>query len=613
MCGISGIISPEGLKQDYEKELRAALYELRFRGPDHQEFFQNSTIAIAHSRLSIIDTSSNGNQPFFSADRQQVIVLNGELFNYRELRSELEKEGCVFLTQSDTEVMLQGFHRYKEKFLHKIHGFFAFHFSDLSTNEHWLVRDRFGEKPIYWSYKENTCFYASDFQSILAFPIEKTIHQQALHHYLHLSYIPAPYTMLNQVHKLQPGELLYLGKQGIKNTNWYTLKGDVNSDEIQLKNALQEAVKWRMVADVPLGSFLSGGLDSAIVSALACQLKPQLHTYSISFPKQAYFDESRLAERTAKKIGSRHHFIPVDLDGLSRDLDEILESFTEPFGDSSSILMYVLSREVKKDITVALSGDGADELFGGYTKHRALLRSIQSNWSNHLLKSSAGLLKKLGGNRNSSLGNNLRKISKYAEGLHLPVSDRYFQWAGFSNEKLISSILQSGKNAEYLAMKSEFVGEIKKGTLHEMLVNDIHLVLPNDMLYKVDLMSMRHGLEVRSPFLDHRVMELAMGINIERKINSTQGKVILRELFRDQIDEEVLKGKKKGFEIPLQYWIDGPLSDRIKKDWFSKEKLERGGLFDSENVIHLLKNTSANAHLIWNIMVFQHWYFRNLA
>lgn len=616
MCGFTGIYNAEGISQKEISALEPALLSLAQRGPDHRGQYRATHCALAHARLAVIDVSNNGNQPFESADGRFVLALNGELFNYTTLREELIRKGFAFRSNSDTEVLLYGLISENIAFLKKCHGFFAFAFYDKQTNKILIARDRYGEKPLYWSKLRNGICFGSTLSSVINFPVQKTIDDEALELYLTLSYIPAPRTIIKSVSKVMPGEWISVNDQKIESGYWYCIspapgENTERNSSTTLRQLLERSVEMRMNADVPVGTFLSGGIDSTIISGIAQKLNPGIKSFSIGFPDNKYFDETSFALSAARHIGTKHEVIPITQSELNLAIDPVLNNLSEPFGDSSSMVMYLLSKHASEKIKVALSGDGADEIFGGYNKHRALLRSIQPTVSNHIIRMFSAFLPHSSGSRNSPLGNKMRKLGKYAEGIRLSTKDRYFLWSSFAHTNTVRSLLRkTTEKEEWTRIKTTLTDSIYTGEMNEFLLNDIKLVLSNDMLVKVDQMSMACGLEVRSPFLDHDVVEFALSLPADKKLDRNLGKKILRATFRDLLPDDISKRAKHGFEIPLGIWIKDTLKNRIQDEWISENKIHEQGLFHFSAIKKLLDNPHAHAPLIWNLIVFQHWYNR---
>ena len=620
MCGITGIHYFGKGNFIFENELKASVNSLVRRGPDNQSYKILGAIGLGHTRLSIIEPSEKSNQPMTDDSGRYTIVFNGEIFNYKSLRFELEKNGETFSTDSDTEVLLKLYISKGNECLQELNGFFAFAIHDNFTGSTFIARDRFGVKPLVYFIDSEKLIFASEIKAILAYGIPKKIYQHALRIYLRLTYIPAPYTIYENVKKLLPGQAIVIDKNEIKIEFWHknNLDGDgvsksYESSKKQLHDCLEDSVVKRLVADVPLGCFLSGGLDSSIIAALAAKHKNNLHTFSVGYKDEPFFDETKYAEIVAKKIGSNHHVFNISNKDLFENLSESLDYMDEPFADSSALAVNILCKKTKNFVKVSLSGDGADELFGGYNKHRALFESDKKNILNSFVFKTKYFMPHLEGSRNNLLKNKLRQIEKYSKILNLNAADKYWELACWNEKKYVDALLK--KTTVIEENHSEFTRKIQPNHFNSYLLTDVELVLPNDMLFKVDSMSMCHGLEVRTPFLDYRVVAQAMAMETNFKIDDKVGKKILRDTFSDYLPKEIITRAKKGFEVPLKEWISRELKSQII-ELFHPKLIEKQGIFNQKEIDVLMdpvrngKQTNQQI-LIYTLFVFQYWWNRN--
>ena len=624
MCGIAGAIAFTEEGKKYLDKIGDAVAALRHRGPDGEGIFRDGNVALGHTRLAIIDTSDAASQPFTSSDGKFTIVFNGEIFNFKELRADLEKEGVKFRTNSDTEVLLELYIRKGSSCFELLNGFFAFavyHKEDGSVR---LVRDRYGEKPLYWYYDEHVSIFASEMKAILAFGIKNPVDLHSLKAYLHLNYIGGNNTIYQNTYNHPIGFWNLLQKdRPFLEDNYYDLKKTASiksalsySDAIvRLKEITEKAVERRLVSDVPLGSFLSGGLDSSVVTAIASRHKSNLETFSIGFADEPFFDETEYARLVSKHLGTKHHVFSLTNNDLLESLHEFLENCDEPFADSSALAVNRLSIETRKHVTVALSGDGADELFAGYNKHEAELRVRQKSGLRSLAKAGAPIWDLLPASRNSSLGNKVRQLRKFAEGAKMTASERYWRWAGFTQPDELKNLCPT-LPAENRIRDFSCSGLTVNNDFNKILISDFDLVLRGDMLVKVDRMSMLHGLEVRPPFLDHELVDFVMQLPADYKIQPGNRKRILKDAFRDLLPAEIFTRKKQGFEVPLLKWFRTDLRgliDELLDEKFLKEQ----NLFNPEAVKNLRKqlhssNPGDSAARIWGLIVFQTWWKRYL-
>ncbi|HLP20422.1 MAG TPA: asparagine synthase (glutamine-hydrolyzing) [Chitinophagales bacterium] len=627
MCGIAGYFSKEPTHR-LDSFLQGAMKALALRGPDLQETVTLSPhIGFGHARLSIIDTSSIANQPMADDSGRYTIIFNGEIFNYRELKEQF-LSGEKFNSTSDTEVLLKLFIRMGKDCLQHLNGFFAFAVYDKETQEIFMARDRFGIKPLLVYSDDKMIVFASEMKAILAFPVKKELDYNTLSLYLQLNYIPGNSSMLKNIQKLAPGSYAVIDSKGnIKTDKYYTIpytpgeivkeKESYDSAKATLKRLVEEAVQRRLVADVPLGAFLSGGIDSSIITACAAKNVTNLNTYSIGFKDEPYFDETKYANLVAKKFGTNHTVFSVSNDDMFANIFSILDYIDEPFADSSAIAVYILSQKTRQKVTVALSGDGGDELFAGYNKHKAEMRARQNNLVNFVASTGLPFFKMLPKSRHSKWGNLFRQAQRFGEGLQLSPANRYWRWCTFNSAQAASALLKNPaqiNTAECEKRKSFVLDAIKQnGDLNDVLYADTQMVLPNDMLTKVDLMSMANSLEVRVPLLDYTVVDYAFSLPVSYKIDATGGKKILKDAFRDVLPIELFSRPKHGFEVPLLKWMRTGLRPLIEEQLLEKNFIEQQGIFDVAAIETLKQKVYSNnpedVHAtLWGLLVFQYWY-----
>lgn len=619
MCGIAGIWSRGPLDDSCEASLREASRCIADRGPDAHGTAIFAKAAFAHRRLAIIDTSHRADQPMKDETGRYCLVFNGEIYNHRALAKSLRNAGVDFHSTSDTEVLLHGLIREGSAFLPKLNGFFAFAFYDREAHTLLCARDRYGIKPFCFSSTEGDFAFGSTLDAVTAFREKPEIDREALAVYLQLSYIPDPATILKGTEKLPPGYFIEISKEGVKKKKWYST-ADAGAEKTEenparaFRSLAEESVRQRLAADVPVGTFLSGGLDSSVVTLLARKHSAEIPAFSIGFPDHPYFDETAKAREAARHIGVRHEVFEVREKDIEEELHSILNAFDEPFADSSSVLVNILSKRTKAEVKVALSGDGADELLGGYNKHRALLRSLHGGAVNHTLRASAPLLGLLPASRSHPLFDRLRKVKRYSKGLRLDFADRYVAWASFTArrdvERLLIRPVPSGLHPA-LAAKVDL---LDPHDFNSVLRTDIALVLANDMLRKVDSMSMHRGLEVRVPFLDHHLVDFVLSQPPAEKIDKSGGKKLLRNAFSADFPPGFFDRSKRGFEAPLRHWMATALKpelDRLTDPVF----LEAQGIFHADALAKLRRKAVSNnpgdaPHTLWAVLVFQHWWER---
>lgn len=625
MCGIVGIIDFKLSVND--SDIKPLCDRLAKRGPDAEGFFTEGGVGLGHRRLSIIDLET-GDQPMYSKDGNIVLVYNGEIYNFLEIRAELEKEGIHFSTHSDTEVVIEGYKQYGiEGILDKAEGMFAFALYDKLLQKVIVARDKFGEKPLYYIQDENRFVFASELKALEEIITEKKINTTALNLFLSLSYIPAPYTIYEDIHKLEAGHFFEVMVSGqIKKSRYYQLshklKNWENYKNIEeacdhLEVLLTESVRKRMIADVQVGSFLSGGIDSSIITCLMAKVSDQaIRTFSIGFQEKEY-DESKRAEVIARHIGSEHTIQFLNYHDVVSHVDDIISHFDEPFGDSSAIPSYYVAKVASKDVKVVLTGDCADELFGGYEKY---LGDYYAKKYNKLPGFAKKMISKvayaLPYNRyTNSLLRRVKKVIQNSEEDHFEMHYRYM-CLGFNDQdrdKLLhSSVLENIKPAVYKIYHSYEQGnEMEKG-----FFTDLSLVLEGDMLVKVDRMCMKNSLEARVPFLDSTIVEAAYTMPLHYKLKGRNKKYILKKTFEKLLPNKTLKFRKKGFGVPVDYWFRNELKAELQ-ELLNPVKIKKQGIFNADYVATLVEeHISAKANhkgKLWNLFVFQKWYNQHFS
>ncbi len=629
MCGITGIFAFNLVGKFNKIHTTAATQALAKRGPDFHNVYLDDWVGLGHRRLSIIDTSAIAHQPMWDESERYCIIFNGEIFNYRELKQELIATGISFFSQSDTEVLLKLYILEKEKCLNKLNGFFAFCIYDKQEQSFFIARDRYGIKPLLYLHDEHKFLFASEMKAIVQYGIEKEIDYTSLYTYLQLNYTPTPNTIFKNVKKLLPGHYLKIINGQLLIFNYYTIPYEAShadknpisyeAAKYKFKDLLEASVQRRLIADVPLGAFLSGGVDSSVITALASKHKPNLHTFSIGFKDEKFFDETGYAKLVANHFKTDHTTFSLTNNDLYEHVHDILDYIDEPFADSSAINVYILSKETRKHATVALSGDGADELLAGYNKHAAFHRVLNKGWKENLVSALHPLWRAMPQSRNNPLANKARQLTRFAEGMKLSSKERYWRWAGFASEEKANKLLSEKSKAnlsqeDYHNLKSEILKSIPdKETINDILYADTKLVLPNDMLTKVDLMSMANSLEVRVPFLDYEVVNFIFSLPGEFKINSNIRKRILQDTFREILPAQLYNRSKKGFEVPLLKWFRKEMKSLIVDNFLSKKFIEEQGIFNYPEIEklkrQLFSSSPSDVHArIWGLIVFQNWW-----
>ncbi len=625
MCGIVGSLN--FLDTAPAADLSAALACLHQRGPDHQATYTHGPVALGHARLSILDTSSAAHQPMISDDGRYTIVFNGEIYNFKQLRQQLERDGHTFTSDGDTEVLLKLYLHEGPAALQKLNGFFAFAVYDTEAQSLFIARDRMGIKPLLFWYDSARFAFASELKSMLALGIPRKLDHSVLGLFLQLNYVPPNASMLQGVQKLQPGHYLTVEANGsVEQHRYWQLpqRGEqrhptpTSYDQAvdDLRDRLSESVQRRMIADVPLGVFLSGGLDSSIVAALATRNSDKVRTFSLGFENKL-FDESDYALAVARHIGTEHTRFEVNAERLQEVVEDVLTYIDEPFADASASNMFILSRLTRQHVTVALSGDGADELFGGYSKHYGEFRARHDNLLNAAIDSSAPLLNLLPGTRNSKLGRKIWQVQKYARDRKLSKAERYWAWCCVQLPGEASRLLKQQPTLDAIsAIRSTYLEEIASdGDMNDVFRADLRLVLDGDMLRKVDLMSMANSLEIRVPFLDHTVVEWAANLPAEWKVTAKQRKRILQDVGRPLLPDLIYNRPKQGFEVPLRDWMIGPLRPELDRLLFDRDFIAHQGLFNHTRILELRDAVESGKYAkedmsLWALLTFQRFWER---
>lgn len=626
MCGITGVFIFSQNRFNLLSKVNLSTDKLSKRGPDGGGVFIKDNCALGHRRLSIIDTSDNATQPMTDPSGRYTIIFNGEIFNFKELKQQYFPDKNDWHSQSDTEVLLELYIRKGEKCLPLLSGFFALAIYDSQKEELFIARDRYGKKPVHYYVNEDHFVFASEMKALLAYDIPKEINYTSLYQYLQLNYIPQPQSILEGVLKLPAGSYMRVKKGNVKVENWYAITPEREASTLtypeacrELEKRLDLSVQQRMISDVPLGAFLSGGIDSSVIVALASRHTNQLNTFSIGYKDNPFFDETKYARLVADKYKTNHTVFSLGNNDFLEHIHDILGYIDEPFADSSAIPVYILSKHTRKHVTVALSGDGGDEVFAGYNKHRAEWRVRQHNLLNELVQIGGPVWKVLPQSRNNKMTNLFRQMSRFAEGAKLGAKERYWRWAAFMTEDDAWQLLHDDKKAaidmvNYKATKQHILRHLNETeVLEDFLQTDMELVLQSDMLVKTDLMSMANSLEVRSPFLDHHVVDFAFGLPTEYKIDGKMKKKIVQDAFRDLLPAAIYNRPKQGFDVPLQEWFKNELNSFIFDDLLSEKFVREQKVFQFEEIDRLKKrlyssNPGDTVEIIWGLIVFQSWF-----
>jgi asparagine synthase (glutamine-hydrolysing) len=629
MCGIVGFLTKKSIDIPGYEVLRKMRDVLIHRGPDDLGEHirpldeKGPFVFLGHRRLSIIDLSG-GHQPLSNEDETVWVIFNGEIYNFRELRKDLEGRGHQFKTHSDTEVIAHSYEEYGEECFKGFNGMFAIGIWDEKRNRLILGRDRLGKKPLYYSFLNETFLFASELKAILNYPeFQRKVDPLSLMKYLFFEFIPCPYTIFHDTKKLPPASYLIWDGVGIEVREYWSpfdslkVEGKISETQAALRmtELLRQSVKRRLISDVPLGIFLSGGIDSSAVAALAQKEDPgKIETFSIGF-EDTSFDESRYASLASKHIGTKHHertMGPADLLNLVPHLPDILD---EPMADASILPTYLLSKFTREYVKVALGGDGGDELFAGYPTYLAHKLARQYE---RFVAPFHPMLTFLG-NLLPVSDNNISfdfKVKKFLSGIGYSDGVRNSIWLGSFPIPDLKKALSPDIKAQFDRMRlvEEIVSYEKgfpvKDRISLLQFLDLKLYLQESILVKVDRASMACSLEVRAPFLDHELVEFVVGLPSSFKLKGLTSKYILKSAMESFLPREVIHRKKKGFGVPIAKWVKGPLKEMFG-DLLSPDRIGREGFLNPEYVTPLLKehlvNKKDNRKQLWTLLVWELW------
>jgi asparagine synthase (glutamine-hydrolysing) len=633
MCGIAGKLWLAHDRPADTATVAAMVAALSHRGPDGDGLVGNGPVALGHRRLSIVDLSERGSQPMSSTDGKLLLVANGEIYNHRELRAELSARGHTFRSDCDCEVLLPLYREYWERegpaCLDRIDGMFAFALWDSEARRLVLARDRVGQKPLVYAATDESIVFASELSALAAeATLDRTPDDGALADYLAFRCVPHPSCAWTGASKLPPGHALVVEDGRTSLQRYWRLSPGMDSsphptlDEAadEVLERLDRAVSRRLMADVPVGALLSGGVDSAaIVALMSRQLDQPVQTFTIGFDDPAY-DERIGARQIATMVGSEHHEQLVAPDALSI-LDSLLSHYGEPFADSSAIPTFLVSELAAGSVKVVLTGDGGDESFAGYDRYRALglAESLSAGPVRTAVRWAAELAGVGGAGGHRSLST---RLSRFAEALDSPPRERNHRWRLASSTSRLQSLM-TPDGRERLGFHSHYGPDGEQPlSLNAALVLDVENYLPDDILVKLDIASMAHGLEARSPFLDRELMEYAASLPAALKLPPSslagvagladvRGKRVLRHALRRLLPADVLHGAKRGFGVPLDAWFRGPLLGHAREVLLSAEARQRG-LFDIDEVAGLIEahaQREVAAHeLLFTLLVLERWF-----
>jgi asparagine synthase (glutamine-hydrolysing) len=616
MCGIVGFAGFED-----EALLREMTACLLHRGPDEEGFLSEEGVGLGHRRLSILDLE-HGQQPMTESSGRATVVFNGQIYNHAEIRAGVLRE-YPFRTHCDTEVLCPLYLKKGEALVEDLRGMFAFAIWDREKRELLLARDRIGVKPLYYSHlPDGSLLFASELKALLAHPrISKQVDWIALEAYLRLLYVPPPFSIFRDIRQLPPGHTLRWREGRIElDRYWEPVPGPLlgTSPEERAEivaPVVEEAIRMRTLSDVPLGAFLSGGIDSStIVAVLAENSSRPVETFCIGFGEEGRsYEERPIARRVADFFGTHHHEMEIHLN-LVETLEEMVRGFDEPFGNPTAMLTYELARFTRRHVTVALAGDGGDEVFGGYPRYRGLLLSETLSRVpapiRHRVARSVGA-------RESSTARNWRRWAREClEGCDLPPALRYESWVEYARTEEIDRLLSRAMRAHlkpedrFFPIRDLFSSPAEGDLVHRAMVADLQGFLPENVLHYSDRMSMAHSLEVRVPFTDHVLIEHLLRVPTQENLDWTASKKLLKRIMKDRLPEEVLTRKKLGFNPPMGIWLQDDRAN-LMNTWLSPERIEKRGWFDPQEIRRLREEHQNHRRdhglRLWSLIVLEVW------
>ena len=624
MCGIAGYVN-KGSRPADRAVLERMNLAIRHRGPDEDGFYLHENVGLAMRRLSIIDVA-RGHQPMHNAARTKWLIFNGEIYNYQELREDLEKRGHSFSTRSDTEVVLHLYDQYGEGCLEFLRGMFAFAIWDEVEKSLFLARDRVGKKPVLYSHQQNgDLIFGSEFSALLANPaVSREVDYDSIDSYLSYLCVPAPQTAFKQIRKLEPGHWLRW-KDGEIETRRYWLPDFSKKIKITEVDAieettrlLRESTKMRLISEVPLGAFLSGGVDSSIVVALMAQeSSAPVKSFSIGFEEQD-FSELKYARKVAEHVGAEYSEFIVRPNAMEV-LPTLVEHYGEPYADSSALPTYYLSKETRKHVTVALNGDGGDESFAGYERYAAM------RLAEAYQKFPASLRKAIFETPVTWLPSSelrrtrVRDLQRFVMAANLPRNERYYYWMcnikdRFKAELYTDSFKQQVSGNDAFGVLDQWYKKANgTGMLDSTLLTDQMTYLPNDLLVKVDIASMANSLEARSPLLDHKVIEFAASLPEDLKMRRLQPKYLLKKVAARLVPKEVVYRPKMGFGVPIGKWFRGEMKEFVR-DILLSDVASKRGMMEPAVVKQYIDQhndgTLDRTHQIWSLLMLELWFHR---
>ena len=622
MCGLTGLYLSNNRSVE-DRMLQRMTNSLAHRGPDDAGVWINDSIGLGHRRLSIIDLSQHAHQPMISRDDSIVLVFNGEIYNYRELKRELESMGVVFSSNSDTEVILEGYREWGDAILERLNGMFAIALVDVKNKHLLLARDRFGIKPLHYAFTKEGVVFGSEIKALLASGfVDKTIDDSAVAEYLHYSSALGTKTFFESIKNLEPGYALSFTPEKTKFFQFSNVTSVVQSTdnyETAVKSIYQlldDSVKRQMIADVPIGVFLSGGVDSSAIAMLASQYSEQtLQTFSADFAFAEDQSELAMARLVAKKIGSKHEEIHIEPSDLQNTIETLVDAHGQPFGDAANIPIYLMCEALNGRVKVVLQGDGGDELFGGYPRYERLTKQRIYKLMALGLMPFRSFIPKSSKAYRALRSLNAMTFSAADEIMALIMSQEPFgdnplqQLSKEFRERLATK----DPFARYREMHNRFK---TLDPAQAMMFTDVSVILPDVYFPKVDRSSMSSSIEVRVPMMDNELVSYALSLPNQKKLKSGEKKALLKASLRGIVPNQILDGQKKGFGVPVSLWLRGPLSSYMR-DTFADNAIRHSGLFNDKElqrrINHHINGTADYGQSLYKMLNLAIWYRRYIS
>lgn len=614
MCGIAGFYHFDVDRVADSIKVKSMADAIAHRGPDGEGFFVQNNIALGHRRLSIIDLASGG-QPMFSDDKSIIIVFNGEIYNFLELKVELENLGHKFVTSSDTEVIIKAYQQWGIDCQVKFNGMWSFALYDKNISVLYLSRDRVGEKPLFYSVFDKTIVFGSEIKTLVKYGVPLNINKDIIELYLFLTYIPSPHTIYKNVFKLKPGHFIRVDLNGIKEQKYWNLpvidEGAMNANKKEIyenfENTLTDSVKIRMRSDVKYGAFLSGGLDSSsVVSVMSSLSNYPIETFTIGF-KEKSFDESNLAELVAKKFNTNHHLHYVEPDSFDDSLAKVIKHTDEPFGDSSAIPTGYVAREASKNVKMVLTGDGGDEILSGYNSYLGIkIADYYNRIPSTIKRSSNWLLKLAAENSTNQIRYKLNHVLNVTNSASMGFNERFIRKMAYSDYNTIKSLIKNKQVWSIEDFVSDYFNSIPvKDDFYKLMYFHFQYSLPDDYLTKIDRMTMSYSIEARVPFLDYRLIDYMFHVDKSIKLSGWKTKTVLRETIGKTLPDKLLKAPKKGFGVPLREWFKN--DGRNKKI----ESLLDCEVLNNDVIRKIVEDNKSglkdNGNFIWTLLMLNNW------